>query len=93
MSLKYIHVPNVSQLFSVPGASCNVNGDCASINNSTCNNSTCVCVSGFVANSTKKTCLPGTYTNERVYHTGYGYAYFTNKSHAILPTSLKLFRI
>lgn len=61
MSLKYSQVPNVSQLLPVLDGSCNTIEDCASITNSICNNnSTCVCDSNFVADSTNKKCLPGT---------------------------------
>jgi hypothetical protein len=60
MSLKYNHVPNVSQLIPVLGGTCVTSADCTSVN-STCNSdSTCECESGFVADSKNTTCLPGT---------------------------------
>jgi hypothetical protein len=68
MSLKYNYVPNVSQLIPVLGDSCDKDKGCPSIANSTCN-STCVCMPGFVADSTKEKCLPGTLQIiECVYH-------------------------
>jgi len=60
MSLQYSHVPNVSELVPVLGGSCNMTETCTSIANSTCQNDSCVCVSGYVADSSKKACLPGT---------------------------------
>jgi hypothetical protein len=60
MSLKYNHVPNVSQLVPALGGSCETNEDCASVNNSACLNDTCECGSGFVSDSKKEACLPGT---------------------------------
>jgi hypothetical protein len=60
MSLKFSHVPNVSQLIPVLGGSCEKTEDCESIANSTCNSNSCVCGPGFVADSANKTCLQGT---------------------------------